>query len=178
MKPFQSSERGFSLVQFVLAAGMLAAIGGATLPMMNGAVGKSRTFAAAQDISGQVREARVVALTANATIQVRFNCPGPGQYRVIEVTGDGSVDGASRCSAPFPDTDPVALPNNDGPPMTLPKGVSFGATRDLQIGFTGMFTDLNGAVMPATIEVTDGTHVQKLVVSASGAVDTPTTDPK
>ena len=115
--------------------------------------------------------ARLKAVTSNRTMRVRFNCPSPGLYRVVEVVNNAAIDNAAdRCSSttyPYPDPNPAALPDLDGPVMVLRGGITFGGVQDLGIAPTGRVTALTGAV-PATIGVTNSYETQKVTVSATG----------
>ena len=144
-----------------------------------GATTASRCYhlaAANREVAAQVRAARLTALTANRTIRVRFNCPAPGQYRVVEVVNNAAIDNAAdRCSSttyPYPDPNPAALPDLDGPVMVLRGGITFGGIQDLDIAPTGRVTPLTAAV-PATIGVTNSYETQNVTVSATGRVQVP-----
>lgn len=164
------SEQGASLVEVLVVVALVATITGISVPGLLRAVEEYRLNSAGRQVSAQIRAARLAAVTANRVMLVRFNCPGPGMYRVIEFTNNPAIDtAADRCSAPWPDPDPVALPNVDGPPAYLPDTMTFGATQDLRISTTGQFTPLAGG-MPALIEVTNGTRVGQITVSAAGRV--------
>ena len=124
-------------------------------------------------MAAQVRVARLKAVTSNCTMRVRFNCPAPGLYRVVEVVNNAAIDNAAdRCSSttyPYPDPNPAALPDLDEPVMVLRGGIAFGGVQDLDIAPTGRVTALTGA-LPATIGVTDSYgEIQNVVVSATGA---------
>ena len=116
-------------------------------------------------------------------MRVRFNCPGPGQFRVVEVVGRQSIDSArDRCSAtsyPFPDQQPGVQPDADGRVMLLPQGAYFGDLHDLEITPRGRITPLTGcpgcaqAAPPATVSLTNGYDTRTIAVSASGRVELP-----
>lgn len=167
------SEQGASLPEILVTVALIATVTGIAVPQMLAAIEQYRVNSAGRQVAAQIRAARLTAVTANRVMLVRFNCPGPRMYRVIEVTGDPVIDlAADRCSAPWPDPDPVALPNVDGPPAFLPDTMTFGATQDLRVSTTGQFTPLAGG-MPALIEVTNGSRVGQITVSAAGRVRMP-----
>src|SRR5687768_3077063 len=164
------SARGFSLVEVLLVVALVGTITAIAVPQFMTALTQYRTNSASREVAAQIRNARLAAVTTNRTMLVRFNCPGPRQYRVVQLTGVAAIDDAAdRCAAPYPDADPVALPNNDGPPAILPDTVAFGALQDLRISTTGLVTPLTGG-MPALIEVTNGQRTRQITVSASGRV--------
>jgi Tfp pilus assembly protein FimT len=164
------SERGASLMEVLVVVAMVATITGIAVPQMLTGLEQYRINSAGRQVAAQIRAARLAAVTANRVMLVRFNCPGPGMYRVVEFTGDPGIDDAAdRCSAPWPDQDAATLPNVDGPPAYLQGAITFGATQDLRITTTGSVTPLTGG-MPALIEVTNGSIVGQITVSAAGRV--------
>jgi hypothetical protein len=166
-------ELGASLMEVLVVVALVATVTGIAVPQMLAGLEHYRLNSAGREVSAQIRAARLAAVTANRVMLVRFNCPGPGMYRVVEFTGIPAIDtAADRCSAPYPDDDPVALPNVDGPPAVLPETMTFGATQDLRISTTGQFTPLSGG-MPAVIQVTNGVRVGQITVSAAGRVVLP-----
>ena len=164
------SERGASLIELLVVVALIATAAGFAVPRLLTALESYRINSAARQVSAQIRAARLAAVTANRVMLVRFNCPGPGMYRVVEFTGNPAIDtAADRCAAPWPDTDPVALPNVDGSPAYLPDTMAFGVTQDLRVSTTGQFSPVSGG-MPALIEVTNGSRVGQITVSAAGRV--------
>ena len=158
------------MLETLLVVGLVAVVTAISVPQFLTALESYRTNSASREVAAQIRAARLAAVTTNRTMLVRFNCPGPRQYRVVEFTGDAAIDNAAdRCLAPWPDADPATLPNNDGPPAILPDTVSFGALQDLRISTTGLVTPLTGG-MPAVIQVTNGARTRQLTVSAAGRV--------
>lgn len=160
-------------MEVLIVVGLVATLTGIAVPSLRLALQRYRTHSAGREVAGVIRAARLAAVTTNRTMIVRFNCPGARQYRFIEFTGNAAIDNAAdRCAAAWPDPDPATLPNNDGPPMYLPENISFGAVQGLRIAPTGVITPLTGG-MPALIEVTDGSMVGQLTVSAAGRVQLP-----
>jgi hypothetical protein len=86
-------------------------------------------------IQSELQRARLKAVTTNRVIRVRFNCPAVGQFRMVELVGTSSIPApadiaANRCSEtayPFPsaDSNPITLPNQDGPIRRMNSAVSF-----------------------------------------------------
>ena len=164
---------GFTLVELLITVALISVMTATAVPVMSGAFRRSAVFAAQRDIAGQIRTARLSAVTANKVMQVRFGCPAAGQYRIIEVTGDATIDAdTARCSYPWPDADSTVLPNLDGPVVRLPEGVSFGTTQNVSISTRGLVTPMSGS-SPATIQVTYGSSTFQVTVSAAGRIQTP-----
>ena len=166
-------SRGFSLVELLITVALIGIMGAMTVPLLTGARRRSLVYSAQRDVASQIRTARYSAVTGNKVMQVRFNCPSTGQYRVIEVTGTSSIDNdTTRCSYPWPDFDSSTLPNSDGPIVQLPDGVSFSATQNVSISTRGIITPVTGST-PATIQVTDGSNTRSVTAANSGRVQTP-----
>ena len=176
MNARQPRQQGFSLIDIMITVSLLGVLMAVTVPGATGASRRYHLAAATHEVAAQVRLARLRAVTANRTIRVRFNCPAVGQFRVVEVVNNAAIDDAAdRCSSttyPYPDPDPAAQPDLDGPVMVLRGGVTFGGVQDLDITPTGRVTPLTGAV-PATIGVTNSHETQNVIVSATGRVQVP-----
>jgi prepilin-type N-terminal cleavage/methylation domain-containing protein len=165
--------QGFSMIELLVVVALIALMSAMAVPLMSGASRRAAAFAAQREVAGQIRSARLAAVTGNRTMQVRFSCPAAGEYRVIEMTGDATIDSdTARCWYPWPDTDSTVLPNLDGPVVRLPDGISFGTSQNLQISTTGFITPLSGS-SPATIQVTDGFITRQVTASSAGRIRTP-----
>jgi prepilin-type N-terminal cleavage/methylation domain-containing protein len=165
--------RGFSMIELLITVALISLMSAMAVPLMSGARRRSAVFAAQRDVASQIRTARLSAVTANKVMEVRFGCPDATRYRVIEITGDATIDAdTARCSYPWPDFDSTVLPNLDGPIVQLPDGVTFGTTQNLSISTRGLITPLTGST-PATIQVTDGSNTFQVTASAAGRIRTP-----
>lgn len=169
-------DLGFTLLEILVVLATIAILLGIAAPSVGSALRRYRLNAATREVAGQIRWARLKAVTARRTMRVRFDCPAAGQFRVVEFVGNPVIDAAlDRCSPnayPFPDLDGAAPPNNDGPIMLLPEGVRFAAFQEVQITATGNATPLTGAP-PATIQVTNEAGNQSVTISTAGRVQTP-----
>ena len=146
-----------------------------TLPGMSNAFRRYQIDSASREVASQIRAARLRAVTSNQTMRVRFNCPSPGQLRVVQLVDIPAIDDAEdRCSAasyPFPDRDQAAAPNHDGPVMVLRGDLSFQqGTPDIDIAPTGRMTALQGT-LPASILVNDHRESRTVRVTAAGRVE-------
>ena len=177
------SDAGFTLVDIMMVVAIAGVVAGVSVPSITAAMQRFALHGARQTVAAEIRLARFMAVSTNRTVRVRFNCPGPGQFRVVEVVGDLAVDAAvDRCSEssyPFPDQDPSVAPNADGRVIWLPQGAQFGALQDLEVTPRGRVAPLNGcpacatAAPPAAVSLTNGYDTQKIAVTASGRVELP-----
>ena len=173
-------QRGFTLLETLLVCGLAATIMAIAVPT---ALGFMRAYAlntTMNTISSEIRGARYAAVSKNRTVRVRFNCPAANQFRIVEVTGTPAIDNdPNRCSEavyPYPDPNPAAAPNLDGPIRRLPEGAQFGALRDLEINTTGRVTPLTGCptcvagAPPTTIVMSNTYDTRTITVSTGGQV--------
>jgi prepilin-type N-terminal cleavage/methylation domain-containing protein len=164
---------GFSLVELLVALAVFLIVTAMAVPFTLTALDRYRLDGAARTVAGQIRSARMTAVSTNRVMRVRFNCPGANDYRVLEVTGDAAIDNAAdRCSFPWPDLDPDTLPNRDGALMLLPEGITFVGTQDLEIATSGRITPLTGAT-PARVQVTNGAQTRQITASPAGRIQSP-----
>jgi type II secretory pathway pseudopilin PulG len=176
------AERGFSLIEVLVVSAITIVMAAMAVPSITAALSNAALNSALDTVGTTVRNARHQAVTRNVRLRVRFNCPGPNQMRVVEVTGDAGIDGAvNRCNAvafpyPAPDQNRATLPNNDGPVVIMAQSISFGAVQDIEISTVGRITPLIGcpgcvaAAPPATLAVGDLHQEKRLTISGSGQV--------
>lgn len=154
----------------VAVIGMLAAT---AVPAVAGAMATYRLTAASRAVATQIAAARLTAVSTNRRMRVRLNCPAVGMFRVVEVTGNPAIDDAAdRCNPaifPFPDPDPAARPDRDGPLFWLTQTIQFGALQEIEISTFGRVSALVGA-LPAQIEVTDGSRTRTVTVTGAGRI--------
>ena len=177
------TEAGFTAVELLIVVAIAGIVAGISVPSLTGAMQRYALNWARQTVAAEIRLARFTAVSTSRTMRVRFNCPGPGQFRVVEVVGLEGVDSAAnRCSEasyPFPDQNPGERPNADGRIVWLPQGAQFGALQDLEITPRGRVTPLTGCprcaqgAPPAEVSLTNGYDTQTIAVSASGRVELP-----
>ena len=95
-----ASERAFSLVEVMLVVLTISVMAVSALLGTTTAFRRYQLESATRTVAAQVRSARLRAVTANETMRVRFNCPAPGQLRIVQLVGTPAIDNAAdRCSA-------------------------------------------------------------------------------
>lgn len=182
------SESGFTVVDMVfvmLVAGVIMAMAVPSLQNIGQtlALGEAR-----RRIASELNYARLLAVSTNRPIRVRFNCPAAGYYRTIELVGTPSkpsvVDtAANRCApsaypSPPDDQDPLTLPNHDGPPRQLDTRVTFGSVQTIEFWPDGTaHIDSAGTnpwpqIPPAgvALTVTKGAVVETVTVNGLGKI--------
>ncbi len=164
---------------------MVAVVAAAAVPAIGAGVRRYSLISSSQQVASTIRSARLQAVANNRTLRVRIDCPSPGTYRVVEVTGNAVIDtAANRCDPvafpyPAPDADPATLPNLDGPVAFLPQGVLFTSVLSLEISTTGRVVPLGGCpgcaaqAAPASIIMNNGGQARMITVSGSGQVQNP-----
>ena len=177
------TDAGFTAVELLIVVAIAGIVAGVSVPSLTGAMRRYALNGARQTVAAEIRLARFTAVSTSRTMRVRFNCPGPGQFRVVEVVGlpgiDSSADRCSEASYPFPDQQPGVQPDADGRVIWLPQGAQFVALHDLEITPRGRVTPLTGCpgcaqvAPPATVSLTNGYDTQTIAVSASGRVELP-----
>jgi prepilin-type N-terminal cleavage/methylation domain-containing protein len=179
---------GFSLIEILVVVALFSVLAATSAPAIQAGMQRYAVVSASQEVASTIRAARFQAVGSNRILRVRFNCPSPGKFRVVEYLAAATDAAADRCALsayPFPpgDTDPATLPNLDGAVQVLPSGMTFGAASDLQIATDGRVTPLAGCpscaavpgASPATIVVTNGNtdDDRTLTVSRSGRLQLP-----
>lgn len=161
--------RGFTLVELMVVVAVIGVLVGTGIPVVTSAVDQYTFNSAARGVGADIRSTRWAAVARNRTMLLRFNCPGPNQYRMVTFTGNPAIDGhPNRCSLavfPFPDPVPGVEPEGDGPVVTLPRGVGFRLVQDLSFGPTGRVP------APVVIEVVNARQqLRTITVPTNGRV--------
>ena len=136
------SRDGFTLIDIMVTVSVMAIIMAGALPSLINIADSMRLGQGQRDVYQEMQSARLMAVSSNRPMRLRFNCPVAGQYRLTELIGSTSApdlnDTANdRCSAtkwtfPANDNDPTSRPNHDGPVKQLPTNVAFGAASNLE----------------------------------------------
>ena len=179
------ASSGFSLVELLVVVAVAMIVMAVAVPSVTATMQSYALNSGTQIIASTVRSARLAAVSKNRQVRVLFNCPIPGQMRAVEVTGNAAIDNAAdRCSAttyPYPDPNPAAVPNIDGPIVVMPEGsqIELGAESVL-IGTDGRVTPQTGcpaacvaSAVPATVTISNTHDTRTITIAASGQVITP-----
>jgi prepilin-type N-terminal cleavage/methylation domain-containing protein len=161
------SERGFTLMEAVVVMGIVGVLAAVVIPSVQIAIDRNRVFTTTDLVAGQIRSARLAAITRNTSFRVIFDCPVAGAMRMVEFFNDPAIDAdPDRCTNDQP---------NDGPVIYMPPGVTFGngaTPPTLRVNGRGEFT-AEGGSMPQNISVTYESHTRTVNVTAAGRVRTP-----
>lgn len=150
----------FELLIVMALIAIFAAMG---IPTLQESTRRNSVWTASETIGTQVRQARLKAISRNKSFRVRFDCPAVGQFRVLEVTGNSTIDNhTNRCTM---------QQTYDSGVYAMPVNVSYGTTPPLlTVNARGIFTS-SGSI-PAVITVAYGTTSSRsLSVSATGQIN-------
>jgi prepilin-type N-terminal cleavage/methylation domain-containing protein len=159
------SERGFTLMEMIAVVALIATLSAIALPVLSESTNRNAVWTASEQIGGQIRQARLKAITRNQNFRVDFDCPQVGQYRVLAVQDDALIDDdPDRCNQSY---------EFDSGVFAMPTNVSFDADLPtLQVNGRGIYSVLDpGGVLPMTITVQfSDTHSRSLTVSLTGQI--------
>ncbi len=179
---------GFTLVELMMTIGLFSILAAISLPLLLSSLGIMRLNASARDVLSEMQKARLLAVSTNRPIRVRFDCPAAGQFRSVELIGTPSApdarDSASnRCSEttypyPPPDQNLLTRPNHDGPVRYLRQQMSFTASKTIEFWPDGTAHADAGSGNPwppvagtgTNISVTYGTTTRTITVNGIGKV--------
>jgi prepilin-type N-terminal cleavage/methylation domain-containing protein len=178
--PCSHGLSGFSLLELLLCVTLVSILAAVAAPLVDGAMRTYALSTSAQTVASQIRQARMLAVSRNQTMRVRFNCPAVNSYRIVEFVGNAAIDtAANRCSEavyPYPDQNPAARPDADRPVIRLPENATFTTVMDLEIANTGRVTRLTGcpncvtAAGNASLTLSNGSRTQVVQVTPNGQV--------
>jgi prepilin-type N-terminal cleavage/methylation domain-containing protein len=174
---------GFTLIETLIVVGLVAILGAMAAPTIGTTLRWQALNQSVQTVGITMRGARHAAISKNRSVRVRFNCPGPNQFRVVEFIGNPAIDDdPNRCNEaayPYPSQNPGVPPDIDGPVITLPTEAQFGAVASIQIDTGGRVQSLAGcnpvcmpAAAPANVNVIGnrGNATQTITVTAGGQI--------
>ena len=187
-----SGAGGFSIVDMLATMAIMGTMAAIAIPMLSNSIENQRLGIELRNVEREIQLARLGAVSTNRPIRVRFNCPGTGYYRRVELIGtldspsqgdDADNQGARRCSTtyyPYPaaDHDPLTRPNSDGPVMQLNPKVVFTSTQTLEFwpngsvhippsgGGSGTWPPVGGN--PVNLLLTKGSTTRSITVNGIG----------
>jgi len=143
---------GFTLIELLLVAAVMAIVMGIAIPSI-GVNDRMRLDAAVREVQQELQGARLRAVNVNRRLEVRFNCPSTGQFRVVE----GGWPDSGRCDQsqyPFPAAADAAyrvpqMPRYDGPIRFINPRITLSASNSslvLQFSPDGRTMRLEGGV--------------------------------
>jgi prepilin-type N-terminal cleavage/methylation domain-containing protein len=98
-------NRGFSLLEVLVAIAIMTIAAGIAIPFAHGGVGRARTAAATKYVAGRMATARFEAVKRSAFVAIRFAERSDGHYLRAYVDGNGngvlSEDIASSIDLPI-----------------------------------------------------------------------------
>ena len=149
----------FELLIVMALIAIFAAMG---IPTLQESTRRNAVWTASETIGTQIRQARLKAISRNKSFRIRFDCPSAGQFRVLEVTGNSTIDNATnRCSL---------SQTHDSGVYVMPNNVSYGTAPLLTVNSRGVFSS-SGSI-PATITVSmRSSSSRSLSVSATGQIN-------
>ena len=170
MKRHTRDRSGFSLVEMVIVTAVVAIIAGMAVPLLVNAAATIRLAQASREVERELQTARMLAVQTNQPMRLAFNCPSPGQYRIVELIGTSSVPASgdsatNRCAMtayPYPaDTDknPLTRPNFDGPLRYLDPTVSFSVFTTIEFWPDGTAHTNTGGSNPWPVIGANGTTI-------------------
>jgi prepilin-type N-terminal cleavage/methylation domain-containing protein len=174
---------GFTLTETLVVIALAAILAAMAAPTIGTTLRWQALNQSVQTVGVAIRGARHAAISKNRTVRVRFNCPGANQFRVVQFVGNPAIDDdPNRCDEvayPYPDPNPAAEPNIDGPIINLPAEAQFGGLQSVQIDTGGRVQQLTGcnpacgtAAAPAVVNVigNNGHATRTITVTAGGQV--------
>jgi Tfp pilus assembly protein FimT len=148
------------------------------VPVLKDVTAGMKLNEAVRQVERELQGARLKAVTVNRSLRVRWNCPGVGTIRRVEVLVSAADSAADRCSAtryPFPpaDNDLTTRPNYDGPTLIIPNGATVAGV-DLQFSPDGttsqVVNNVAQAINTVTVTVTRQNKSRTVTVNGAGKI--------
>jgi len=144
MRTQDNKQEGFSLLEVVVAMGLIVAMTAAVIPNINSSIQNYRLYASAQEIASQVQSARLRAVRGNA--MCTFLMSASGRQFGIDMDGDGIISSSADVALTLNAN--VSFSNLSTPPITNAATLSNGTKTG--IGFTprGTLTAVASSGLP------------------------------
>jgi hypothetical protein len=138
-------------------------------------------------VHSELQRARLKAVSTNRPMRVKFDCPAPNQFRMVELIGtpaapDGRDSAVDRCSPTmYPDRanngNRLSRPANDGSVRFLGDGVTFTASKTVEFWPDGTAHVDNGSgnpwpviATPLSIDLKYKTFTNSVTVNGVGKI--------
>jgi type II secretory pathway pseudopilin PulG len=181
------SSAGFTLIDTLAVLVVIGILSAMAVPGITSIRNQIVLGEAVRQIRSELQTAKLLAVTSNRPIRVRFNCPSAGDYRMTELIGtptkpDALDDAATRCSEqlfPYPAADitPLTRPNHDGPIRKLDTRVQFGGVQTIEFWPDGTARIDQGlrpwtmiGANPVELNLVKGTLVKTITVNGLGKI--------
>jgi len=188
MKRILESTLGFTLLEMILTAAIIAIVAGMAVPLLMDISDSIKLGESTREVERELQIARLTAVSSNQPIRMRFDCPAAGQYRMTELVGTPSVpaaadSAANRCALanyPYPadsDQSPLTRPNKDGPLRYLDPKVSFSSAITIEFWPDGSAHTNTGGTNPwppisgnASVILTKSGKTKTILVNSVGKI--------
>ena len=147
----------------LIGLAIIGVVSAISVPVFLESNARNNLWTGAERLGATIRQARLKAISQNATYRVVFDCPAANQVRSLIMTGDPAIDDApGRCSE---------TRTGDSGVVEMPTSVGFDADEatGLQVTGRGVFSALGDSI-PLQISVNYGASVRTLTVSATGQI--------
>lgn len=184
-----SNALGFTLIELLMTVTVIAIVAGIAVPLLQNVADSIKLGESTREVERELQTARLLAVSSNQPMRLRFDCPAAGSYRIVELVGTPSIPAAAdtaaaRCalaSYPYPgdaDRNPLTRPNHDGPVRYLDPKVSFTVSQTIEFWPDGTAHTNTGGVNPwpgiaaagTTITLTKSGKTKNIVVNGVGKV--------
>jgi prepilin-type N-terminal cleavage/methylation domain-containing protein len=153
---------GFTLIELVVTISLIGTLSAIAVPVATTVMRETNMNTGEQILAGQLRQARLWAVTRDARVRVEFNCPRAGAIRTVTVTDENAAAGCET------------TPAGDAATVWLPLGVFVESGTALEFDATGVMRPATGTA-PTTITIAHGATTRSITVTGSGriAIDRP-----